>query len=74
MQNSQLAKGRYRHYKGNEYRVVDVARHSETEQLLVVYYPLYGDQSCWVRPLEMFCESVEVNGKTVPRFEWVSAD
>lgn len=60
--------GRYRHYKGHDYEVIDVARHSETEEWLVVYRPLYGDRGLWVRPLEMFMESVEVDGKTVRRF------
>jgi len=60
--------GRYRHYKGGEYEVIDVARHSETEELLVVYRPLYGDQSLWVRPLAMFTEMVTVDGATLPRF------
>jgi hypothetical protein len=61
--------GRYRHYKGNEYEVVGVARHSETHERLVVYRPLYGDGGLWVRPLAMFLESVVVDGRPVPRFE-----
>ena len=64
----ELETGRYRHYKGGEYEVYGVARHSETEELLVVYRPLYGEGALWVRPLEMFRESVEVDGKPVPRF------
>lgn len=60
--------GRYRHYKGNEYEVVDVARHSETGEEMVVYRTLYGDHSLWVRPLGMFVEDVLVEGQTVPRF------
>ena len=63
--------GRYRHYKGNEYEVVGVARHSETLDELVVYRPLYGDHALWVRPRAMFMESVEVNGQQVSRFEFV---
>ena len=63
--------GRYRHYKGNAYEVIGIARHSETEEALVVYRTLYGDHSLWVRPLEMFMENVEVDGLTVPRFERV---
>jgi hypothetical protein len=62
--------GRYRHYKGNCYDVIGVARHSETEERLVVYRCLYGDYSLWVRPLDMFLEDVEVNGRKVPRFTW----
>lgn len=60
--------GRYRHYKGGEYEVIDIARHSETEELLVVYRPLYGDRALWVRPLDMFVETVTTDGNTVPRF------
>ena len=60
--------GRYRHYKGNEYEVIGIARHSETEEELVVYRKLYGDSSLWVRPLAMFSGDVVVDGQTVPRF------
>ena len=63
--------GRYRHYKGNEYKVIGIARHSETEEELVVYRKLYGDCSLWVRPLGMFMENVVVNGVEVKRFEWL---
>ncbi len=63
--------GRYRHYKGNEYTVLGVARHSETEEELVVYRPNYGERALWVRPLTMFLETVEVNGQKVPRFEFI---
>ena len=66
--------GRYRHYKGNFYEVIDVARHSETEELLVVYRCLYGDYSLWVRPLAMFLETVNVNGTRVARFEMSPAE
>lgn len=69
--NSELKAGIYRHYKGHEYLVLDVARHSETEELMVVYQPQYGDRTLWVRPLAMFTESVEIDGKEVPRFEWI---
>jgi len=62
-------RGRYRHYKGNFYEVVGIARHSETEEELVVYRKLYGDHSLWVRPLGMFMENVQVDGRSVPRFE-----
>ncbi|MFN7732651.1 MAG: DUF1653 domain-containing protein [Pirellula sp.] len=61
--------GRYRHYKGKEYTVLGVAKHSETQELLVVYRPEYGERGWWVRPLSMFCESVLVDGRSVPRFE-----
>lgn len=62
--------GRYRHYKGNYYEVLGVARHSETEEPLVVYRCLYGDHSLWVRPLPMFMETIVVEGEEVPRFAW----
>ena len=61
--------GLYRHYKGNEYRVIGMARHSETQEALVVYQALYGTKGLWVRPAVMFCESVEIRGRHVPRFE-----
>jgi hypothetical protein len=60
--------GRYRHYKGNDYEVIGIARHSETDEELVVYRPLYGERGLWVRPLAMFTETVEVDGETQPRF------
>jgi len=66
----EIKPGRYRHYKGNYYEVLGVARHSETEELLVVYRCLYGDHSLWVRPLAMFMENVTVDGREVPRFAW----
>lgn len=69
-----LKTGRYRHYKGNEYQVKGVARHSETDELLVVYQTLYGDHSLWVRPLAMFTSMVEIDGQAVERFTWVSED
>ncbi len=62
--------GRYRHYKGKFYEVLGVARHSETEESLVVYRPLYGEKELWVRPLEMFEETVEVNGARESRFSY----
>ena len=63
--------GRYRHFKGNDYSVVGFARHSETKELLVLYVPLYGEGGYWVRPLDMFTEDVEVDGKHRPRFEFI---
>ncbi len=66
-----IKKGLYQHYKGPMYKVLDVAKHSETEESLVVYQPLYGDKSMWVRPLTMFAESVELNGQSQPRFKYV---
>ena len=60
--------GLYRHYKGNDYRVISLARHSETREVLVVYQALYGERGIWVRPAAMFVETVEVDGKRVARF------
>jgi hypothetical protein len=64
--------GRYRHYKGNEYEVVGVARHSETLEELVVYRALYGEGGLWVRPRAMFTELVELGGRMIRRFQPVS--
>ncbi len=66
--------GRYRHFKGREYRVRGIARHSETDELLVVYTPLYGDGGLWVRPLAMFEETVVRDGRQQPRFEYIGPD
>lgn len=60
--------GRYRHYKGGEYEVVGVARHSETLEPLVLYRPLYNQTGLWVRPYQMFFELIEVDGQAQPRF------
>ena len=70
---SPLALGRYRHYKGNEYTVLGVARHSETRERMVVYRAEYGERGLWVRPLEMFLETVALAGQTVPRFQYLGA-
>ncbi len=63
--------GIYEHYKGNQYKVIDIARHSETDELLVLYRPMYGDESLWVRPFAMFFEKVTVDDVLVPRFKYV---
>ena len=63
--------GRYRHFKGKEYEVLGVARHSETEEALVVYRALYGDFGLWVRPVSMWNETVERDGKTFRRFIYI---
>ncbi|WP_334308148.1 DUF1653 domain-containing protein [Acetoanaerobium noterae] len=60
---------KYRHFKGNEYLVMHIAKHSETLEEVVIYQALYGEMGIWVRPLEMFLEQVEVNGQMVNRFE-----
>ncbi len=64
--------GRYRHYKGNDYEVICVARHTETEEAVVVYRALYGECGWWVRPAAMFNETVEVSGRRVARFARLS--
>ena len=61
--------GRYRHFKGNEYEVISIARHSETMEPMVVYRALYGDHGVWVRPAEMWNEIIERDGKKYQRFE-----
>ena len=66
--------GRYRHYKGRDYVVLGVARHSETDEELVVYRPDYGDRRLWVRPVAMFREMVVVDGAPVERFRYVGPE
>lgn len=68
---SNLRSGIYKHYKGPRYLVLEVAKHSETDEELVVYRCLYGKYDLWVRPLELFTESVIVNDEPVARFEYV---
>lgn len=65
----EIAPGRYRHFKGNEYEVLGTALHSETREPHVVYRPLYGDGGLWIRPAAMFAETVERDGAMVARFE-----
>lgn len=70
-----IEKGIYRHFKGNKYQVIDIVRHSENQQYMVLYQALYGDHGLWVRPLQMFIEEIEVEGQKRPRFELIeSAD
>ena len=64
--------GRYRHYKGLDYEVIGVARHSETLEPLVVYRPLYNASGLWVRPHAMFFEEIEIEGQRLPRFAFVA--
>ena len=67
----EIKKGRYRHFKGNEYEVIAIAKHSETLEEMVVYKALYGEGGLWVRPAEMWNETVERDGKEVKRFEFI---
>lgn len=71
MENTELKLGEYEHYKGKRYKVIGVARHSETLEELVVYQALYGEYGLWVRPLKMFMEEVEIDRKRVPRFKYL---
>ena len=66
--------GKYRHFKGGEYEVLGVARHSETEEEMVVYRALYGDGGLWVRPAAMWNETVERDGKTYQRFIYMEEE
>lgn len=68
----EIEAGRYRHYKGFDYEVFEVATHTETRERLVVYRALYDDYGLYVRPLKMFCEDVVVDGQTMPRFRKVA--
>lgn len=67
----QIQPGRYRHYKGGEYEVIGVVRHSETLEPMVLYRPLYKDSGTWVRPYAMFTGAVEVGGAPRPRFAFL---
>ena len=71
-----LKTGKYKHYKGKEYEVIGIARHSETLEELVVYRALYqvDGENLWVRPMKMFLEEVEIEGKKMPRFEFLGED
>ena len=69
-----LRSGIYKHYKGNLYEVITTAQHSETEEWMVVYKALYGEEGMWVRPYEMFMEKVEVDGVMVERFKYINKD
>ena len=67
----QIRPGKYRHFKGGEYRVFCMARHSETGEEMVVYQALYGERGTWVRPASMWNETVERDGKTFQRFTYI---
>ena len=68
-----IVTGLYQHFKGAYYKVIEVAKHSETEEELVVYRALYGDKELWLRPLSMFCETIEHEGVEKPRFRYLES-
>ena len=70
----EIRPGRYRHFKGKEYRVLCLARHSETEEWMVVYQALYDEGGIWVRPAAMWNEIVERDGKSFPRFRYIGEE
>ena len=69
--SEEIRPGRYRHFKGKEYEVLYLARHSETEEEMVVYRALYGERGVWVRPASMWLETVERDGQTFRRFTFI---
>ena len=73
MENSCIKAGKWRHFKGGEYEVLCVAKHSETLEPMVVYRALYGDRGVWVRPASMWNEYVTVNGITCKRFTYIDS-
>jgi len=66
-----IAVGRYRHYKGGEYNVLHVARHEETLEPLVIYQSVENPSQIWARPIDVFQECVESNGRILPRFQYI---
>lgn len=74
MKDSIRIGGKYRHFKGNDYRVLHVAKHSETLEAYVVYQALYGEGGIWIRPLEMFLGTRDVDGVPVRRFQPITED
>ena len=71
---NEIKLGKYRHFKGNEYEVIALATHSETGERMVVYRALYGNGGVWVRPADMWNESVERDGKTYKRFTYIGEE
>ena len=71
MVEQEIKIGRYRHFKGNEYEVLGIAKHSETTEEMVVYRALYGEHGLWVRPATMWNETVERDGKVYQRFTYI---
>ena len=63
--------GKYEHYKGGQYEVLGIAKHSETMEEFVVYKALYDEGELWIRPIKMFLEEVEFSGKKIPRFKYI---
>jgi len=70
-ENNDIKLGKYKHYKGKEYKVIGIAKHSETLEYLVVYRALYGNQDLWVRPFKIFIEDIKVDGNKIPRFKYI---
>ena len=68
---NEMRSGKYRHYKGNEYEIIGIAKHSETLEEMIVYRSVYDKNSLWVRPKDMFFETVVINGVEVSRFEYL---
>ena len=66
--------GLYEHYKGNNYEVIDTVIHSESDETLVLYRPLYGERKLFVRPFDMFFETITIEGKEVERFKFISSE
>ncbi|MBD1389244.1 DUF1653 domain-containing protein [Neiella sp. HB171785] len=71
MTDLHVKRGKYQHYKGGEYHVLDLVTHSETEEKMVLYRPLYGDKQLWVRPYDMFFETIEIDGEVIERFRYL---
>lgn len=71
MQIPEIKKGKYRHFKGNLYELLDIVHHSESQEPLVLYRALYGEHGLWVRPLAMFFETIERDGQQIQRFQHI---
>ena len=71
MTETTIKTGLYQHFKGNQYQVIDLVNHSETEEVLVLYRPLYGEGKLWVRPLELFVDTKLLDGQEVQRFTYL---
>ena len=69
-----IKRGRYRHFKGNLYEVIDIAHHSETQEPMVIYRALYGDHGLWLRPLAMFLETIQRDGEIIQRFQYLDSE